>query len=187
MAAPLGFAPSPRQCIQGAHDGGPVEVLRGIVQHFREGVMQRADRLGGVARAPSGQVKPVPLIDQHPQGEPVPDALCPLGRGCVLALGRRVPARRHVAHDGRGSLASLRKGECRTGAQGDAPFLAVQRVLAEIVPAAARRDPDGKPALPIVKDKAVLPASPDFERFDLALRQLHRPALPFGPHGSADP
>jgi hypothetical protein len=184
---------APCQGVQGAHDGRPVQILCGVVQVINEAVMQRAHRFCGVARPLAGKVTPVPIVNQHPQRETVARAPCALGRRRVLALGRRVPALRHVAHDGRGRFARL--GECnrRTRAERHAPLVSMQRVLAQIGSAAACRHAHGKSTLRIVENEPVLATRFGRQLVDFPFGQLHDlplswsgsaagPRTPSGPH-----
>ena len=82
--------PAPCQRIQGTHDGRSIQILGGVVQVVSESVMQCAHRLSGVARAPGSKVKPLPILDQHPQREPVTRAPCALGCRSFFALVRWV-------------------------------------------------------------------------------------------------
>jgi hypothetical protein len=54
--------PAPRQSVQGAHDGDPVQVLCWVVQRISERVMQGADSFSGTAGS-LAEMKPVPIKD----------------------------------------------------------------------------------------------------------------------------
>jgi hypothetical protein len=131
--------------------------------------MQRADRFRGVSRSPAGKVKAAPVVKEYPQRKSVPRAFHPLGCRRFLPLSRRIPALRHVSHDGRGSLACFPQGKGGTCAQRYAPFLTVQRVLTQESPTAARRHTDGKPTLPIVENELVLATALNPQQLDFSL------------------
>jgi hypothetical protein len=54
--------------------------------------MQGADRFRGIARPAAGKMQPVPILDQHPERQPVARAPRPLGFRGFLAHCRRVQA-----------------------------------------------------------------------------------------------
>ena len=133
-------------------------------------------------------MKPVPIVDQYPKRETVAPAPCALGCRGLFALGRRIAALRHVTHNGRRRFAGLRERDCRTGAKRHAPFVAVQRVLAEIGSTAASGHAHGQAALRIIEDEPVLAAALGRELLDFPLGKLHDfPALLRVRTGSADP
>ena len=81
-----------------------------------------------------------------------------LARSAAALPYARLPgsALRHVAHDGRRCFSRFGERDRRTRAERHAPLVAMQRVLAKIGPAAARRHAHGKSTLRIVENEPVL-------------------------------
>src|ERR1700722_329202 len=138
-----------------------------------EGVMQRAYRLCGVAPAPPGKVKAVPVVDQHPQWETIARAPNALSCRRILTVCRRIPTFCHVAHDGRGGFSRFGECDCRTRAERHAPLVPMQRILTKIRPAAARRHPHGEATLRIVENEPILAPVLGRQLLNLPLCQLH--------------
>jgi len=124
--------------------------------------MQSAHGLSGIARPPAGKAKPFPIFDQHPQRETVPR---PPRLFCFCGF---LPHQRGVHSLGNlamtAAAASRALASARAEQERHAPFLAVQRILAEVGSAAARRHAHGKAALRIVAGSASDPRTPSGPR-----------------------
>jgi len=70
--------------------------------------MQGADCFSGVGWPPVGKVETVPVVNEHPEGQTVVGALCPLGCGRCLAVSHWVTPLGHVAHDRSGGVSRIR-------------------------------------------------------------------------------
>jgi hypothetical protein len=134
--------------------------------------MQRSYCLSGVARATAGEVNTLPILDQNPEREAVARPSRPFGCRSNFTLGGRITPLRNVAHDGRGGLPRIREGNRRTRAQRHAPFVTMDRVLAQVSPAAGNGDANGQPALCIIENEPVFAAMVGRKFFDFALCEL---------------
>ena len=124
----------------------------------------------------------MPIVDQHAEGETVASWFCTLGCYRMFSFGRWVLPLRHVAHDRRGRLARFCKRHRRAGTEGDAPFVAMQRVLAQVGPATAGRYAHCEPALGIVENEPIFATGLGYELSDFPLCELHRsPWCALGP------
>ena len=113
------------------------------------------------------------VIKENPERKPVACAPCALGCRCSLAVCCRIASPRHVAHDSGSSLAGLGQRDRRTCPKRDAPFVAVERELAEISSATALRHANGKSALLVIENQSVLAAVVSSQFGNLPLCQLH--------------
>src|SRR5262249_7577416 len=97
-----------------------------------------------------------PIADQDSHSEAITRAPRALGRHGFLAQDCRITALRRVAHKGCSGFPRFRERERRACAKWHAPFVSMQRVLAEKVSSAARSHTPGKSTLSFIENEPVL-------------------------------